>query len=123
MMECRLLKENGRAHFMTKRFDREGISTRHHMQTLCAMAHLDYKKKGTNAYSQLFTTMTQLDLSYEEMEEAFRRMVFNVMARNCDDHTKNFSFLLREDAPVWKLAPAYDVTFAHNPKGEWITST
>lgn len=119
MTDCRLLKENGRAHFMTKRFDREGTSTRHHMQTLCAMAHVDYKKKGTNAYSQLFTTIKLLQLPYEAMEEAFRRMVFNVMARNCDDHTKNFSFLLRQGSSVWELSPAYDVTFAHNPNGEW----
>jgi serine/threonine-protein kinase HipA len=119
MTDCRLLKENGRAHFMTKRFDREGQTGRHHMQTLCAMGHLDYKKKGTNAYSQLFTVMGQLNLSYEEREEAFRRMVFNVMGRNCDDHTKNFSFLLRQDSTTWEFAPAYDVTFAHNPRGEW----
>jgi len=96
MTDCRLLKENGRAHFMTRRFDREGMSGRNHMQTLCAMSHIDYKKKGTNAYSQLFSAMTQLNLPYEDMEKAFRRMVFNVMGRNCDDHTKNFSFLLRE---------------------------
>lgn len=119
MNECRLLKENGRAHFITKRFDREGKSSRHHMQTLCAMAHVDYKKKGTNAYSQLFNTIGQLELPYQDLEEAFRRMVFNVMGRNCDDHTKNFSFLLREGSAAWELAPAYDVTFAHNPNGEW----
>ncbi|MCC6218556.1 MAG: type II toxin-antitoxin system HipA family toxin [Aquabacterium sp.] len=119
MTPCRLLKENGRAHFMTQRFDREGQSGRHHMQTLCAMAHVDYKKKGTNAYAQLFHTLGQLALPYEDLEEAFRRMVFNVMARNCDDHTKNFAFLLRQGSQRWELAPAYDVTFAHNPKGEW----
>jgi serine/threonine-protein kinase HipA len=119
MTECRLLKENGRAHFMTKRFDREGKNGRHHMQSLCAIAHLDYKKKGTNAYSQLFSTIGQMALPYTDLEEAFRRMVFNVMGRNCDDHTKNFSFLLRKDSTAWELAPAYDVTFAHNPNGEW----
>ena len=119
MTPCRLLKENGRAHFMTQRFDREGQSGRHHMQTLCAMAHVDYKKKGTNAYAQLFHTLGQLALPYEDLEEAFRRMVFNVMARNCDDHTKNFAFLLRQGGTRWELAPSYDVTFAHNPKGEW----
>ncbi|HWS40243.1 MAG TPA: type II toxin-antitoxin system HipA family toxin [Arenimonas sp.] len=118
MMECRLLTENGRSHFMTRRFDREGTETRHHMQTLCAMAHMDYKKKSTNAYSQLFLTMNQLALAYEQREQAFRRMVFNVMSRNCDDHTKNISFLLKENG-AWELAPAYDITFAHNPKGEW----
>lgn len=127
MMECRLLQENGRAHFMTKRFDRanvegeegeEGGEVRHHMQTLCAMSHLDYKKKGANAYSQLFAAMRELGLPYEDKEEAFRRMVFNVMGCNCDDHTKNFSFRLSKGRP-WELAPVYDVTFAHNPKGEW----
>lgn len=119
MTECRLLEENGRAHFMTKRFDREGKNDRHHLLTLCAMAHLDYKKKGVNAYSQLFDTISRLNLPYQDLEEAFRRMVFNVMGRNCDDHTKNFSFRLRKDSLVWELAPAYDVTHAHNPKGEW----
>ncbi|GHU33648.1 toxin HipA [Betaproteobacteria bacterium] len=119
MTDCRLLQENGRAHFMTRRFDREGRSERHHMQTLCAMAHVDYKKKGTNAYAQLFDTIDQLDLPYEDKEEAFRRMVFNVMGRNCDDHSKNFSFLLRKGGTAWALAPAYDITFAHNPQGEW----
>ena len=118
MMDCRVLEENGRAHFMTKRFDRGGGNTRHHMQTLCAMDHLDYKKKGVNAYSQLFQVIRQLDLPYEDKEEAFRRMVFNVMARNCDDHSKNFSFLL-EQGKAWRLSPAYDLTFAHNPQGEW----
>lgn len=119
MTDCQLLQENGRAHFMTQRFDRNGQSGRHHMQSLCAMSHLDYKKRGTNAYAQLFDTISQLELPYDDMEEAFRRMVFNVMGRNCDDHSKNFSFLLREDSRRWELAPAYDVTFAHNPKGEW----
>jgi serine/threonine-protein kinase HipA len=119
MSECDLLRENGRAHFMTKRFDREGATGRHHMQTLCAMDHLDYKKKGTNAYAQLFTVINELSLSYEAKEEAFRRMVFNVMGRNCDDHTKNFSFRLCQGTTAWELAPAYDVTFAHNPEGEW----
>jgi serine/threonine-protein kinase HipA len=118
MTDCRLLQEHGRAHFMTRRFDRETGGVRHHMQTLCAMGHVDYKKKGANAYSQLFQVIRQLDLPYEDMEEAFRRMVFNVMARNCDDHSKNFSFLLRQ-GQGWALAPAYDVTFAHNPQGEW----
>ena len=118
MMPCRLLLENGRAHFMTKRFDRSDHGERHHLQTLCAMSHLDYKKKGTNAYEQYFMTLVALGLPYEQKEEAFRRMVFNVMSRNCDDHTKNFSFRLRAGQP-WELAPAYDITFAHNPAGEW----
>ncbi len=118
MSPCRLLEENGRTHFMTKRFDREGATTRHHLQTLCAMNHLDYKKKGTNSYEQLFVTMAKLVLPYEQKEEAYRRMVFNVVGKNCDDHTKNMSFRLRQGHP-WELAPAYDISFAHNPNGEW----
>ena len=117
MSDCRLLEENGRAHFMTRRFDRDG-NIKHHTQTLCAMAHLDYRQKATHDYGQLFLTIEQLGLDYVAKEEAFRRMVFNVMAANCDDHTKNTSFLLREDS-AWALAPAYDVTHAYNPKGEW----
>ena len=118
MTECRLLPENGRAHFMTRRFDRDDGNVRHHVQTLCAMAHLDFRKIGTNTYSQLFETIVRLGLSYEDREEAFRRMVFNALARNCDDHSKNFAFRLRKDQS-WELAPAYDVTFAHSPTSEW----
>jgi len=117
MSPCELLTENGRAHFMTKRFDRDG-NHKHHMQTLCAMAHLDYKQKASHDYNQLFQTIERLHLGYDAREEAFRRMAFNVMACNCDDHTKNISFLLREGGE-WSLAPAYDVTYAHNPIGEW----
>lgn len=118
MSPCRILTEGGRAHFMTKRFDRESGGVRHHLQTLCAMNHLDYKRKGTNSYEQLFITMDKLALPYEQKEQAFRRMVFNVVGKNCDDHTKNISFRLRQGRP-WELAPAYDISFAHNPKGEW----
>ncbi len=117
MSPCRLLAENRRAHFMTKRFDREG-NTRHHVQTLCAMAHLDYKQKATHDASQLLLTIDRLQLGYTAKEEAFRRMAFNVMAANCDDHTKNVAFLLREGG-AWELAPAYDVTHAYNPEGQW----
>jgi serine/threonine-protein kinase HipA len=118
MMDSRLLHENGRSHFMTKRFDRDKGNVRHHIQTLCAMNHIDYKKIGTNSYSQLFATISDLALPYEDMEEAFRRMVFNVMARNCDDHTKNISFRLKK-GHAWELAPAYDIIFAHNPDSQW----
>jgi serine/threonine-protein kinase HipA len=117
MSPCRLLTENGRAHFMTKRFDREG-DEKHHLQTLCAMAHLDFNQRATHDYSQFFHTILELRLGPVAMEQAFRRMVFNVMAANCDDHTKNFSFILKKNG-VWELAPAYDVTFAHNPEGYW----
>jgi serine/threonine-protein kinase HipA len=119
MTECRLLEEHGRAHFMTKRFDREKGKIKHHMQTLCAMDNIDYKLKGTNSYEQLFLVIRELSLDREAEVEAFRRMVFNVMARNCDDHSKNFSFLLREGSS-WELAPAYDITFAHDEDNEWI---
>ncbi|PKO66685.1 MAG: type II toxin-antitoxin system HipA family toxin [Betaproteobacteria bacterium HGW-Betaproteobacteria-16] len=118
MSPCRLLKENGRAHFMTKRFDREG-NKRHHMQTLCAMAHLDYKQVATHSYNQLFQTAEQLHLGQAAMEEILRRMVFNVLAVNNDDHTKNFSFLLRQGGS-WELSPAYDITHAFNPDNEWV---
>jgi serine/threonine-protein kinase HipA len=117
MAPTRLLEENRRAHFMTKRFDRDG-NARHHLQTWCGLAHLDFRQKATHDASQLFATIDQLGLGYEAREEAFRRIAFNVMAANCDDHTKNQSFLLREGG-AWELAPAYDLTFAHNPKGEW----
>lgn len=117
MSPCRLLEENGRAHFMTLRFDREG-NRKHHLQSLCAMAHLDYKQKSSHDYSQFLQTVIRLGLDYASLEEAFRRIVFNVMAVNCDDHTKNISFMLRE-GKSWELAPAYDVTYAFNPDGEW----
>ncbi len=117
MSDCRLLEENGRAHFMTKRFDRDGHA-KHHLQTLCGLAHLDYRQKATHDVSQLLLAIDRLRLGYPAMEEAFRRIAFNVMAVNCDDHTKNISFLMREGGS-WELAPAYDVTHAFNPKGEW----
>jgi serine/threonine-protein kinase HipA len=121
MSNSRLLEENGRAHFMTKRFDREvidGKTHRHHLQTLCAINHLDFRQRATHDYAQLFMTASMLGLDDRAVDQIFRRMAFNVMARNCDDHTKNFTFLLRQDQP-WELAPAYDVTHAYNPKGEW----
>jgi len=118
MTDCQLLEENGRAHFMTRRFDRYGGDGKHHVQSLCAMSHLDFKMIGPNSYSQLFLTMRALQLPFAQFEEAFRRMTFNVMARNCDDHTKNFAFILRQGDP-WALAPAYDVTFAHSPDSKW----
>ena len=117
MSPCWLLEENGRAHFMTKRFDRDG-NTKHHLQTLCGLAHLDYRQKATHDVSQVLLTIDRLGLGYAASEEAFRRIAFNVITANCDDHTKNVSFLLREGG-VWELAPAYDVTHAYNPKGEW----
>ncbi|MFA5781318.1 MAG: type II toxin-antitoxin system HipA family toxin, partial [Bacteroidales bacterium] len=118
MSESILLHENKRAHFMTRRFDREGTK-KIHMQTLCALAHFDYNDPGAYSYEQAFQTMRQLKLPYTEMEELYRRMVFNVIARNQDDHTKNISFLMDEDGK-WKLAPAYDMTYAYDPLHRWM---
>ena len=102
---------------MTRLVDRDG-NTEHHLQTLCGLAHLDYRQKATHDASQLFLTIDRLGIGYGGLEEAFRRVAFNVMAANCDDHTKNVSFLLRQGGK-WELAPAYDVTHAYNPEGEW----
>lgn len=120
MMPSRLLEENGRAHFMTKRFDREGGSTKHHVQTLCAIKHFDYNAVTSFSYEQLFQTMRELGLTYPEAEQMFRRMVFNVIARNCDDHTKNFAFRLKKGHD-WELAPAYDVCHAYRPGSPWVS--
>lgn len=118
MSECRLLHEGGRAHFMIRRFDRRPDGTKVHMQTLCALAHLDFRQIGVHDYSELFDLIDRLDLGPDARAEAFRRMVFNVAAANCDDHTKNVSFLLGEGGG-WQLSPAYDMTHAHSPVSPW----
>lgn len=120
MMPSLLLEENGRAHFMTKRFDREGGETKHHIQTFCAIKHFDFNLVTSFSYEQLFQTMRELKLSYQDMEQMFRRMVFNVKARNCDDHTKNFAFRLKKDQN-WEMAPAYDICHAYRPDSEWVS--
>ena len=117
MSPSRLLEENGRAHFMTRRFDREK-GLKHHVQTLCGLDHLDFKQKAVHAYEQAFQVVARLNLGPDAVDELFRRMAFNVMARNCDDHTKNLAFMLKQ-GHAWELAPAYDVIFAHSPTGEW----
>lgn len=114
-----LLREGNRAHFMTRRFDRGLNNSRIHLQSLCAMAHLDYGMIATHSYAQYFQTIDRLELGDEAKQEAFRRMVFNVVALNRDDHTKNFAFLMPQGAP-WKLAPAYDLTYAHDDQNKWI---
>lgn len=119
MMPSRLLEEGGRAHFMTKRFDRDG-NNRVHVQTLCAMAHLDFNQRATHDYAQLFDVADQLGADPEARAELFRRMALNVAAANCDDHTKNFAFLLAPGSG-WELAPAYDVTHAYNPASDWVS--
>jgi len=120
MMPSRLLEENGRAHFMTRRFDREGADTKHHVQTFCALKHFDYNQVNSYSYEQLFQCMRELKLTYADMEQMYRRMVFNVIARNCDDHTKNFSFMMKQGGK-WELAPAYDLCHAYRPGSEWVS--
>jgi serine/threonine-protein kinase HipA len=120
MMECKLIEESDRAHFMTKRFDRNQANQKLHTQTFCALQHYDYQNIYGYSYEQLFQTMRALRLSYAEAEQMFRRMVFNVIARNCDDHTKNFSFLM-DQTGKWKLAPAYDICHAYRPGSDWVS--
>ena len=120
MSECSLIEENGRAHFLTKRFDRkEGKKV--HMQTLCGIAHYDFRLHKAYSYEQDFNVMRALRLPYPAAEELFRRMVFNVVVRNQDDHTKNISFLMDADGK-WRLSPAYDMGYAYNPKGGWTAT-
>jgi serine/threonine-protein kinase HipA len=120
MMESRLVEEGNRAHFMTKRFDRVNGDLKVHVQTLCALQHYDYNKITSYSYEQLFQTMRTLRLTYAEAEQMYRRMVFNVLSRNCDDHTKNFAFMMATDG-VWKLAPAYDVCHSYRPGSDWVS--
>lgn len=117
MTDCSLIEENGRAHFLTKRFDRAN-GEKIHMQTLCGMAHYDFRLRRAYSYEQAFNVMRRLRLPYSQAEEMFLRMVFNVVIRNQDDHTKNISFLM-DKTGKWTLSPAYDVGFAYNPKGSW----
>jgi serine/threonine-protein kinase HipA len=117
MSECRLLKDQGRAHFLTKRFDRKD-GKKIHMQSLCGLAHYDFNMAGGYSYEQSFAIMRKLRLSKAEAIQQYRRMVFNVVARNQDDHTKNIAFLMDTDGK-WRLSPAFDVTYSHNPAGKW----
>ncbi len=119
MSQCQLLEENGRAHFMTKRFDRED-NIKHHIQSLCGLQHYDFNDMYGYSYEQVFQTMRLLRLTYPEAEQMFRRMVFNVLATNYDDHTKNFSFILKKDER-WRLAPAYDLCFSFDPTNHWVS--
>lgn len=117
MSDCSLIEENGRAHFLTKRFDRQK-GEKIHMQTLCGIAHYDYRNPRSYSYEQAFNVMRALRLPYSQAQEMYRRMVFNVVIRNQDDHTKNISFLMDRQGK-WTLSPAYDMGFAYNPKGGW----
>ena len=119
MAECRLLEENERAHFMTRRFDREPGKGKLHVQSFCAMQHYDFNEVNLYSYEQLFETMRELNLPFSQAEQMFRRMVFNVMGRNCDDHTKNFAFVM-DKTSTWKLSPAFDICHAYRPGSEWV---
>lgn len=121
MNDCRLLSENGRQHFMTRRFDRDDAGNKLHMQSLGALAHFDYNEPGSYSYEQAFLVMRQLQLPMRDLEEQYRRMVFNLVARNQDDHVKNIAFLM-DRTGQWSLSPAFDITWSFNPAGDW-TST
>lgn len=121
MSECRILDDGKNSHFMTKRFDRDSSGNKFHMQTLCAMAHMDFNQAGVYSYEQLFSVLNKIGAHHQDSAEAFKRMLFNIYAFNCDDHTKNISFLMNKQGQ-WKLSPAYDVSFAYNPNGLWTSS-
>ena len=105
---------------MTKRYEREGSNIRHHLQTWCAISHYNFNDMNAYSYEQLFQTMRSLSLDYQDTEQMFKRMVFNVLARNCDDHTKNFSFRMKKNQ-AWTLTPAYDICHAFDPKSIWVS--
>lgn len=121
MSPCELLLEGPRAHFMTQRFDRLG-NRKLHYSSLCAMDHADYNRPGTYSYEELLTVARRLRLPREDAVEIFRRMVFNVVARNHDDHSKNFGFVLASAQDVWRLAPAFDVAYSYKANSPWVNS-
>ncbi len=118
MSECRLLEEGGRRHFMTRRFDRDKSGGKLHMQSLGALAHYDFNQAGAYSYEQALQTIRRLGLAMDAVEQQFRRMTFNIVARNQDDHVKNIAFLMARDGS-WQLAPAFDVSYAYQPGGRW----
>ena len=121
MTECRLLEEGGRAHFMTRRFDRLAGGEKLHLHSLCGMAHFDFNVPGISSYEEAFQVMRELRLPYGDAEQQYRRMVFNVIARNQDDHTKNIAFVM-DRSGRWQLSPAFDLTWAYNPTGRFTSS-
>jgi len=119
--ECRLFEEGGRRHFMTRRFDRLPGGEKLHMQSLGALAHYDFNMAGAYSYEQALLVMRQLQLPMQAIEQQYRRMVFNIVARNQDDHVKNIAFLMDKKGS-WSLSPAFDVTYSFNPVGAWTAS-
>lgn len=120
MMPCHLLNEGNRRHFITRRFDRNG-NHKIHVQTLNGMAHIDYRKVGSYSYAELFSIARALKLSPDDAMQIFKRMVFNIIARNHDDHSKNFGFML-DHQHQWQLAPAYDLAYSYKPGSPWVNS-
>jgi serine/threonine-protein kinase HipA len=120
MSQCRMLEESGRRHFMSKRFDRLDDGAKLHMQSLGALAHLDFNQAGVHSYEQAMQVARRLGLGMDSIEQQFRRMAFNIVARNQDDHVKNIAFLM-DKAGRWSLAPAFDVTYSYNPAGRWTS--
>lgn len=118
MSPSRLLVENGRSHFMTQRFDRSATGAKHFVQSLCAVAHLDFNQAGATSYEQALQVAQRLGLDIPQLQQLLRRCAFNIMARNQDDHTKNIAFMM-DRRGHWSLAPAYDVTYSYNPDGAW----
>jgi serine/threonine-protein kinase HipA len=118
MNECKIFSEGERAHFMTRRFDRTQHGSKVHMQSLCALEHYDFNAAGEYGYEQAFMSIQKLNLGYPTLTEMFRRMVFNIVSRNQDDHTHNIAFLMDETGR-WELSPAFDITWAFNPSGVW----
>lgn len=120
MSDCRLLEENGRAHFMTRRFDRDDQGRKFHVQSLCGLAHFDFNQAGAYSYEQAFQTARRLGLPQTDLAEMFRRAAFNILSRNQDDHTKNIAFIM-DRRGNWRLAPAFDLIYAYNPSGAWTS--
>lgn len=120
MTQCRLFEEGGRRHFMTRRFDRLANGDKLHMQSLAALAHLDFNDPRAHSYEQAFTTMRTLQLPQDQIAQMFRRAVFNIVARNQDDHVKNIAFLMNRRGE-WALAPAFDISYSYNPSGAWTS--
>lgn len=118
MTECQLLTDGNHRHFMTRRFDRTENGNKLHYQSLTAIAHYDFNIAGAYSYEQAFAIAKRIGLTMTDIEQMYRRAVFNICARNQDDHTKNIGFLM-DKRGHWKLAPAFDVTYAYNPNGRW----
>lgn len=120
MSDCRLLKENGRSHFMTRRFDRTMDGKKIHMQSLAALAHYDFNVPGINSYEQAVMVCRRIKAPVDSVEQLYRRMVFNIIARNQDDHVKNIAFLMDRQGN-WTLSPAFDMAYSYNPVGDWTS--